>query len=283
MPPRSWRPRIETAPRMTLLPAVADKLKNWQTIDLTDLTFRHGHSRSQTPALADISLRLQRGKRLALVGESGSGKSTLMRTLVGLYYAPEIHLSVNGERLTHLHDLAEIAMLIPQDTEVFGATLRQNLTMGLDCPPEVLEAAIEATRLKPLVAELPDGLETEIAERGANFSGGQKQRLALARGLIAARDASILFLDEPTSNLDAPTEAAVYDGIFRLYADACVVSSVHRPHLLSRFDEVVFMVHGRIVDVGTAAELTERQPAFRVSLDKAAAKAQPKPPKVESR
>jgi ABC-type bacteriocin/lantibiotic exporter with double-glycine peptidase domain len=219
---------------------------------------------------------LERGKRLALVGESGSGKSTLMRTLAGLYYAREITLTIDGEPLKHLYDLAAMAMLIPQDAEVFEATLRQNLTMGSDCPPEVLARAIEAAQLLPLVEELPDGLETEIAERGANFSGGQKQRIALARGLIAARDASILFLDEPTSNLDAPTEAALYEKIFELYADDCVVSSVHRPHLLTRFDAVVYMVHGRIVDVGTAAELRQRQPAFRVSLEKAASKAQPK-------
>jgi ATP-binding cassette subfamily B protein len=113
--------------------------------------------------------------------------------------------------------------------------------MGLECPPEALDAAIEAARLKPLIRTLPRGLETIIVERGANFSGGQKQRIALARGLMAARDSSELFLDEPTSNLDAVTEAAVYEQIFRLYADACVVSSVHRPHLLARFDEVVFM------------------------------------------
>ena len=273
---------VETAPHLTLAPTVVDKLKNWQTIHLADLTFRHPQSRSPIPALADISLHLQRGKRLALAGESGSGKSTLMRILAGLYFAREITLTIDGERLNYLHDLAAIAMLLPQDAEVFEATLRQNLTMGSDCPPEVLVWAIEAAQLAPLVAELPDGLETEIAERGANFSGGQKQRIALARGLIAARNASILFLDEPTSNLDASTEAAVYENIFELYADDCVVSSVHRPHLLTRFDEVVYMVHGRIVDVGTAAELSERQPAFRVSLEKAASKAQPQVKKREA-
>ena len=123
--------------------------------------------------MADISFRLQRGKRLALAGESGSGKSTLMRTLAGLYYAREITLTIDGEYLNHLHDLAAIAMLIPQEAEVFEATLRQNLTMGSDCPPEVLERAIEAARLGPLVDELPDGLETEIAERGANFPVGK--------------------------------------------------------------------------------------------------------------
>ncbi len=266
---------VESAPRMTLLPTTAENLKNWRHIDLQDLTFWHPHSRSPEPALTDISLHLGRGQRLALVGESGSGKSTLMRTLVGLYFAKKIKLIIDGEHLNYLHDLSEIATLIPQDAEVFEATLRQNLTMAMECPPEILKAAIHAAKLEQLVSDLPDGLETEIAERGANFSGGQKQRIALARGLIAARHASILFLDEPTSNLDAPTEAAVYEGIFRLYADACVVSSVHRPHLLCRFDQVVYMVHGKIVDVGTVVELTERQPAFWMSLEKTAAQPQP--------
>ncbi|HSO71686.1 MAG TPA: ABC transporter ATP-binding protein, partial [Thermodesulfobacteriota bacterium] len=266
---------VESAPRMTLLPTTAEKLKNWRHIDLQDLTFWHPHSRSPEPALNDISLHLGRGQRLALGGESGSGKSTLMRTLVGLYFAKKLRLIIDGEHLNYLHDLSEIATLIPQDAEVFEATFRQNLTMGMECPPEILKAAIHASKLEQLVSDLPDGLETEIAERGANFSGGQKQRIALARGLIAARHASILFLDEPTSNLDAPTEAAVYEGIFRLYADACVVSSVHRPHLLCRFDQVIYMVYGKIVDVGTVVELTERQPAFWMSLEKAAAQAQP--------
>jgi ATP-binding cassette subfamily B protein len=143
--------------------------------------------------------------------------------------------------------------------------------MGLDCPPWALDAAIEAARLKPLIESLPEGIDTVIAERGANFSGGQKQRIALARGLIAARDSSILFLDEPTSNLDAKTEAAVHERIFQLFRDACVVSSVHRPHLLSRFDEVAFMEQGRIVGVGTVRDLEERHPGFRVTLEKASA------------
>jgi len=134
-----------------------------------------------------------------------------------------------------------------------------------------LEAAIDAARLKPLIENLPEGVDTFIVERGANFSGGQKQRIALARGLIAARDSSLLFLDEPTSNLDAKTEAVVHERIFHLFRDACVVSSVHRPHLLSRFDEVAFMEQGRIIDVGTVHDLEKRHPGFRVTLEKASA------------
>ncbi len=262
---------IDTS-RLTLAPPeVGDLLKHWSTIELADLTFTHLGSHSESPVLDNIQLRLKRGARLALVGESGSGKSTLMRALAGLYLPQHIHIRIDGRPAPDLHDLHDISTLIPQDAEIFEDTFRQNLTMGLDCPPSALVAAIKAARLQSLIQSLPEGIDTFIVERGANFSGGQKQRIALARGLIAARGSSVLFLDEPTSSLDAQTEALVHERIFRLFRDACVVSSVHRPHLLARFDEVAFMENGRIIDVGTARELEERHPAFRVSLEKAAA------------
>jgi len=93
----------------------------------------------------------------------------------------------------------------------------------------------------------------------------------------------VLFLDEPTSSLDAQTEALVHERIFRLFRDACVVSSVHRPHLLARFDEVAFMEHGRIIDVGTVRDLEERHPTFRVSLEKAAAEREASSPPPASK
>ncbi len=252
-------------------PSVGDLLNRWSTIELTDLTFTHLRSHAEGPVLKNVHLQLRRGTRLALVGESGSGKSTLMRALAGLYLPQHIHIRIDGRPAEDLHDLHDIATLIPQDAEIFEDTLRQNLTMGRDCPPWALDAAIEAARLKPLIESLPEGIDTVVVERGANFSGGQKQRIALARGLIAARDSSVLFLDEPTSNLDAKTEAIVHERIFQLFRDACVVSSVHRPHLLSRFDEVAFMERGRIIDVGPVQELEKRHPGLRVTLEKASA------------
>jgi ATP-binding cassette subfamily B protein len=259
-------PRLTPAP-----PDVGELLGRWHTIELTDLTFTHLHSHSEGPVLKNVHLQLRRGASLALVGESGSGKSTLMRALAGLYLPQHISISLDGRPVHDLHDLHDIATLIPQDAEIFEDTLRQNLTMGLDCPPWALDAAIEAARLKSLIESLPEGIDTVVVERGANFSGGQKQRIALARGLIAARDSSVLFLDEPTSNLDAKTEAVVHERIFHLFRDACVVSSVHRPHLLSRFDEVAFMERGRIIDVGPVQELEKRHPGLRLTLEKVSA------------
>jgi ATP-binding cassette, subfamily B, bacterial len=262
---------VDTSRLTPASPDVGELLGRWHTIELTDLTFTHLFSHSEGPVLKNVHLQLRRGASLALVGESGSGKSTLMRALAGLYLPQHISISIDGRPVHELHDLHDIATLIPQDAEIFEDTLRQNLTMGLDCPPWALDAAIEAARLRPLIDSLPDGIDTVVVERGANFSGGQKQRIALARGLIAARDSSVLFLDEPTSNLDAKTEAAVHERIFQLFRDACVVSSVHRPHLLRRFDEVAYMEQGRIIDVGTVRDLEDRHPGLRVTLEKASA------------
>jgi ABC-type bacteriocin/lantibiotic exporter with double-glycine peptidase domain len=114
-----------------------------------------------------------------------------------------------------------------------------------------------------VIARLPAGLNSEITERGLNMSGGQKQRLALARGILASRDSSLIMLDEPTSSMDPMTEARIYDNLLAEFPDACIASSIHRLHLLNRFDTIVWMADGKVVDMGSLAELLNRQPAFR--------------------
>jgi ABC-type multidrug transport system fused ATPase/permease subunit len=110
---------------------------------------------------------------------------------------------------------------------------------------------------------MPQGLDTPISERGLNLSGGQRQRLCLARGVLAARNSSLVMLDEPTSALDPITEEEVFKRMSSFFANSCLVASVHRMSLLRHFDKVLLMAEGRIVDAGTSAELLERQPHFR--------------------
>jgi ATP-binding cassette, subfamily B, bacterial len=237
---------------------------DWDSITLHDIDYAHdtGDASASRGGIHGVSLELRRGERLALVGPSGSGKSTLLRVLAGLYHAQAGHISIDGAVQPCRRHAAEWATLIPQEAEIFEATVRENLDFGQPVDEAALRRAVHTSALDDVLAGLPQGLETPMSERGFNLSGGQRQRLALARGVLAARDRSLLLLDEPTSALDPLIERHVQQRIEQAFAGACIVAAVHRLSLLSHFDRVVFMVAGRVVDVGTADELCERQPMF---------------------
>jgi len=235
---------------------------SWREIHVDHLAFAYRGNRRGHAALRDISLTLRRGERIALVGDSGSGKSTLLRVLAGLYRADGARFVVDGKPRPNIDDLGGVATLAPQDPEVFAGSVAHNLTLGIEYDAAVIRHACDLAVFTPVVDCLPAGLATEIAERGLNLSGGQKQRLAVARAILAARRSSLILLDEPTSSLDPATEAEIYDNLFAALGDACIVSSLHRLHLLERFDRVVLMAEGRILDVGTAAELLVHNPHF---------------------
>jgi ATP-binding cassette, subfamily B, bacterial len=246
----------------------------WRTIELQDLGFAHGAltrsvdaaaaaARDITrPGIHGVTLRLHRGQSVALVGASGCGKSTLMRVLAGLYEAQHGRVLIDGVAEPGRRQVADLSTLIPQEAEVFEASLRDNLTLGVTTDDDAVQRAVAASALDDVVAALPRGLDTAMAERGTNLSGGQRQRLALARGLLAAGGSSLLLLDEPTSALDALTEQRVFERIRAAHADACIVASVHRMSLLPWFDRVVFLHEGRVADSGSVAELEARQPLF---------------------
>jgi ABC-type bacteriocin/lantibiotic exporter with double-glycine peptidase domain len=242
----------------------------WREIEVQNLILRYSRAHHERPSLDRVNVRLRRGERLALIGPSGAGKSTLLRVLGGLYEADQGLIVVDGIPHPRLRTLGEIATLIPQDAEVFEATVRENLTFGVPTAAEMLRHAVELAAFDSVVDTLPRGLDTEISERGLNLSGGQKQRLALARGILAASSSSLVLLDEPTSNLDAVTEARIFGNVLAAFPDACIVASVHRLNLLGYFDRTVLMEAGHVVDVGTADELHRRQPLFRELVRRAA-------------
>jgi len=157
--------------------------------------------------------------------------------------------------------------LIPQQAETFAGTVGENLLLGGSATTTAIQAALTVASAD---AFLPDASETgmgiRVAEGGANWSGGQRQRFALARGVLAAEGSSIVLLDEPTSNLDPETETRVYASLFAHFADVVVISSIHRLHLLDRFDRVIFLSKGRLVGCGSVAELLEQSEEFRLLL-----------------
>ncbi|MFL5311641.1 MAG: ABC transporter ATP-binding protein [Myxococcales bacterium] len=232
----------------------------WREIRVDGVRFVHPRAGAGRPALDDVSLGLRRGERIALIGASGAGKSSLLRVLAGLVDAERISVCVDGTVLPHLKHLGAVSVLLPQDPAVFESSVRENVTMGLPHRQSEIDHACELAGFASVVAQLPQGWGTLISERGLNLSGGQKQRLALARALLAAKDAGLVLLDEATSSVDASTEAEIYDRVMTAFAGACIVSSVHRLHLLRRFDTVIVMEHGRIVDSGTPDEVRQRRP-----------------------
>jgi len=236
--------------------APARQSAQWNNLTIRDLTFTHAAHRSEQPALDRLSLSLQRGKRYALIGASGSGKSTLLRVLAGLYSPERISLDIDGvASITAASFLRATATLIPQDAELYEGTLAENLSLceSVNGPPSSAEftAALEVACATDFIEATAAGLEAPLAERAANWSGGQRSRVALARGVLAAAGSSLVLLDEPTASLDSATEARVYTNLFAMLGDACVISSIHRLHLLGNFDEVLVMHAGRLVAQGT--------------------------------
>ena len=234
----------------------------WQRIVVRDIDFRHASAAPESPPLGLDSITLHRGERIALVGGSGAGKSTLIRVLAGLYTAPGAVVEVDGQVRPGVHDLASLSTLIPQEADVFEGTVRENLDFGTALPADRLAAAMQGSAFDAVLSGLDGGLEFAVAERGSNLSGGQRQRLCLARGALAAAGSSIVFLDEPTGALDPITEARIHHALDTTFPSACIVASVHRMSLLAHFDRVALMEAGRLVDIGSLAQLRERQPAF---------------------
>jgi ABC-type multidrug transport system fused ATPase/permease subunit len=234
--------------------------EGWREIRVEGVRFVHPRAGGGQPALDDVTLELRRGQRIALIGTSGAGKSSLLRVLAGLVDAERISIAVDGTPHRHLTHLGATSLLLPQDPAVFESSIRENVTMGLPYRQTDVERACDLAGFTSVIAQLPQGWSSLVSERGLNLSGGQKQRLALARGLLAARDVGLILLDEATSSVDASTEAEIYDRVMAAFAGACIVSSVHRLHLLSWFDTVILMEHGRIVDSGTPDEVKQRRP-----------------------
>jgi ATP-binding cassette subfamily B protein/subfamily B ATP-binding cassette protein MsbA len=210
------------------------------------------------PAVRDVSIELAPGTTLALIGPTGAGKSTLL-SLVTRFYDPWdgcVELGGTDVRRLALADLRAQIALVLQDTLLNRDTVRNNIAYGRPgaTPGEVMAAA-ETAGVTRFVDQLEDGLDTVVSERGTSLSGGQKQCVAIARALL--RDAPIVLLDEPTSNLDSVTERIVIEGIHRLIEGRTAIVVAHRPATIALADRVAELDGGRIVRVGTPWQLAQ--------------------------
>lgn len=244
-------PSVTDAPDAAALPTVKGALR------MEHVSFNY---ESNTAVLEDISLDIRPGEIVALVGPSGAGKSTLFNLIPRFYDPSQGSVSIDGHDLRNItqHSLRSQIGLVPQETILFGGTIRDNIAYGrLDATEaEIIEAA-KAANAHEFIMAAPQGYDTIVGERGIKLSGGQRQRIAIARAIL--KDPRILLLDEATSSLDSESEELVQDALNRLMQGRTSVIIAHRLSTIKIADRIVVLDHGKIVEQGSHAALMNQQ------------------------
>ncbi len=232
-----------------------------------DIVFDHvsfGYH-EEKKVLSDISLTIPQGKMTAITGVSGSGKTTILKLIEQLYTPGEGRILTGGQEIDTVNLVAwrEKISYVNQDATTFGGTIRECLTYGIHrqvSEEEITEAARQAG-IDQYISEQPQGMETPMAIWGNAMSGGQKQRMVIARELL--KNADIILLDEPTSALDAETAAGIVDTIYRQFQGKTIVTVSHELNFIARADEIVVLKQGRVVGSGSHETLMEQCPDYR--------------------
>jgi len=228
-----------------------------------NVSFHYMAQGSDDWTLREIDLTVPAGTRTAIVGETGAGKTTLGYLVARLYEPQEGRVTIDGVdvRDASLESLAATVGVVSQETYLFHASVRENLRVARpEATDEEIEEAAKTARIHELISSLPEGYDTIVGERGYRFSGGEKQRMAIARTVL--RNPPVLVLDEATSSLDTQTEAAVQGELERLAQGRTTITIAHRLSTVRDADQIVVLDRGRIVERGTHDELMERRGAY---------------------
>jgi ATP-binding cassette subfamily B protein len=253
-------PTIDDKPRSIAAPAATGAMS------FRDVEFRYPGA--QDPVLHDITLDIAPGRTTAVVGSTGSGKSTLINLIPRFYDVTEGSLEIDGVDVRDIQreDLWRRIGLVPQKAFLFSGTIASNLRFGkADATDDELWTALRIAQAESFVRDLPDGLESPVSQSGANFSGGQRQRLAIARALV--KRPSIYVFDDSFSALDLRTDANLRAALAREVRNATIVIVAQRVGTIMTADQIVVLDGGTIVGVGTHDELLETCETYREIVD----------------
>ncbi|HZU57278.1 MAG TPA: ABC transporter ATP-binding protein [Actinocrinis sp.] len=255
---------IDCKPQITDLPDAPPLPEGAEGVTFENVTFGYLPSR---PVLKGLTLEVRPGETLALVGTAGSGKSTVAM-LLPRFYDPQsgaVRIGGNDLREVTTDSVRASIGLVMEDAFLFSESVRANIAYGRpDATEEQIRAAARAAEAERFIEDLPQGYDTVVGEQGLTLSGGQRQRVALARALLT--DPRILLLDDATSAIDAATEAEIHATLRRVMAGRTTVLIAHRRSTLQLANRIAVLDEGRLVDVGTAAELERRCPLYRLLL-----------------
>ncbi|MCU0641810.1 MAG: ABC transporter ATP-binding protein/permease [Candidatus Margulisbacteria bacterium] len=246
---------LDTQPSVTERPDAQPLREVLGRINFENVAFAY----DQKPVLAAINLNVRAGESIALVGRTGAGKSTLVNLIPRFYDPTAGRLVIDGTdiRDVTLESLRRQIAFVPQEIALFRGTIQDNIAYGKpDATGPEIEAAARAANAHQFISALPDGYLTEVGERGAKLSGGEKQRIAIARAVL--RDPKILILDEATSSLDAETEVLVREALDKLMQGRTTFIIAHRLYTVEHVDRVIVLDAGRIVEEGKHQELVSR-------------------------
>jgi len=245
---------LDIAPDAEDAPDAIELTHTLGEIAFEDVSFEY---RPGQPVLQGLNLRVAPGERVALVGPSGAGKSTLMNLLLRLAEPSAGRILVDGidiRRYTRA-SLRRALGVVPQEPMLFAVSVRENIAYGRpDATMDEIEAAARAARAHEFIIDLPQGYDTELAERAANLSGGQRQRLCLARALL--REPAILLMDEPTAAVDPHSARLMHEAVGRVHRDRTLILITHDPASLAGYDRVLTLEKGRVAPVPRPAALS---------------------------
>ena len=258
---------LTTEPDIADAPGARDlALRDSADVQLDDVSFayRAAAGAPAEPVLTQVTLAAEAGQMVAILGATGVGKSTLVALIPRFYDVTGGAARVQGEDVRALTQasLLDHVAIVPQEALLFSGTLRENIAYGRPGASDAeVEAAARAAQAHEFIAQLPDGYASRVAPRGANFSGGQRQRLCIARALLLA--APILILDDSTSAVDIETEAKIQDALRSRLGGGTLFVVAQRISTVLRADRIVVLEQGQVVATGTHAELMAQSPAYR--------------------
>jgi ABC-type multidrug transport system fused ATPase/permease subunit len=263
----SIKPKVKQVTEIIKLPVEIKDLQNASSLEKANGAIDFGHVsfsyEGGQPQIKDMSFRVNPGEFIGIVGPTGAGKSTILDLLLRFYDPDEGEILLDGKNIKEykLHDLRNRIGLVTQDVFLWDKTIKENLLYANpEATMDELLHACNIAQVTPILERLPQGWDTLIGERGVKLSGGEKQRLGIARVLL--RQPQILLMDEPTSALDAKTEAQLQSELESVFKDKTVIVVAHRLATIRNADRIIVVKNGTIAEIGTHEELMHNQSVY---------------------